>query len=38
VNYFAEKNQVVKVVATKTPDEVYKETKEKLEERLGKDF
>jgi UMP-CMP kinase len=38
VDYFQKKNQVVQVVATKTPDEVYKETKEKLEQRLGKDF
>lgn len=36
VDYFRKKNQVVQVVATKTPDEVYKETKEKLEQRLGK--
>jgi UMP-CMP kinase len=38
VDYFRSKNKVVQVVATKTPDEVYKETKEKLEQRLGKDF
>jgi UMP-CMP kinase len=38
VDYFRKKNQVVQIVATKTPDEVYKETKEKLEQRLGKDL
>ncbi|KAG0650951.1 Uridylate kinase [Hyphodiscus hymeniophilus] len=38
VDYFRKKNQVVQVIATKSPDEVYKETKEKLEQRLGKDF
>jgi UMP-CMP kinase len=38
VDYFQEKNQVIKIIATKTPDEVYKETKEKLEQRLGKNF
>lgn len=38
VDYFAGQERVVKVVATKTPDGVYKETKEKLEERLGKNF
>ncbi|KAE8452217.1 hypothetical protein EG329_001684 [Mollisiaceae sp. DMI_Dod_QoI] len=38
VNYFDGEGRVVKVVATKTPDEVYKETREKLEQRLGKNF
>jgi UMP-CMP kinase len=38
VDYFRKKNQVIKIIATKTPDEVYKETKEKLEQRLGKNF
>jgi len=38
VNYFESEGRVVKVVATKTPDEVYKETREKLEQRLGKNF
>lgn len=38
VDYFRKKNQVVQVVATKTPDEVYKETKEALQQRLGKDL
>ncbi|PVH88499.1 putative uridylate kinase [Cadophora sp. DSE1049] len=38
IEYFAGQNRVVKVLATKTPDEVYKETREKLEQRLGKNF
>ncbi|KAF8866468.1 putative uridylate kinase [Acephala macrosclerotiorum] len=38
VDYFRKKNEVVQIVATKTPDEVYKETREKLEQRLGKNF
>ncbi|PMD39823.1 UMP-CMP kinase [Hyaloscypha variabilis F] len=38
VDYFQKENRVIKIAATKTPDEVYKETKEKLEERLGKNF
>merc|ERR1711977_227704 len=38
VEYFEGQNRVVKVLATKTPDEVYKETREKLEQRLGKNF
>lgn len=38
VEYFEGERRVVKVVATKTPDEVYKETREKLEQRLGKNF
>lgn len=38
VDYFESQGRVVKVVATKTPDQVYKETREKLEERLGKQF
>ncbi|KAK2626631.1 hypothetical protein QTJ16_003806 [Diplocarpon rosae] len=36
VDYFESEGRVVKVLATKTPDEVYKETREKLEQRLGK--
>jgi UMP-CMP kinase len=38
VDYFEGQDRVVKVVATKTPDQVYKETREKLETRLGKKF
>jgi UMP-CMP kinase len=38
VDYFRREGRVVKVVATKTPDEVYKETREKLEQRLGRNF
>jgi UMP-CMP kinase len=38
VDYFDSQGRVVKVVATKSPDEVYKETKEKLEARLGNNF
>ncbi|TVY49096.1 Uridylate kinase [Lachnellula occidentalis] len=38
VDYFDGQGRVVKVVATKTPEEVYEETKEKLEARLGKNF
>lgn len=38
VDYFESQDRVVKVVATKTPDQVYVETKEKLEARLGKNF
>ncbi|KUJ22516.1 UMP-CMP kinase [Mollisia scopiformis] len=38
VDYFDGEGRVVKVVATKSPDEVYKETKEKIEQRLGKNF
>jgi UMP-CMP kinase len=38
VDYFEGQDRVVKVVATKTPEQVYKETKEKLEVRLGKNF
>ncbi|TAQ88392.1 hypothetical protein B7494_g3253 [Chlorociboria aeruginascens] len=38
VDYFDKEGRVVKVVATKTPEEVYKETRQKLEERLGKNF
>lgn len=38
VDFFQKQNRVIKIVATKSPDEVYKETKEKLEQRLGKDF
>jgi len=38
VDYFNDQKRVVKIVATKMPDQVYKETREKLEERLGKDF
>lgn len=38
VDYFEKQGRVVKVVATKPPKDVYKETKEKLEQRLGKNF
>ncbi|CAG8982907.1 hypothetical protein HYALB_00002924 [Hymenoscyphus albidus] len=38
VDYFESQGRVVRVVATKTPDQVYKETSEKLEQRLGKQF
>ncbi len=38
VDFFQKQNRVIKIVATKTPDEVYKETKQKLEQRLGNDF
>jgi UMP-CMP kinase len=38
VDFFQKQNRVIKIVATKTPDEVYDETKEKLEQRLGKNF
>jgi len=38
VDYFEGEGRVVKVVATRSPDEVYKETRERLEQRLGKNF
>ncbi len=38
VDYFAGQGRIVNVVATKSPDDVYKETREKLEQRLGKAF
>jgi UMP-CMP kinase len=38
VDYFEKEGRVVKIDATKTPDEVYKDTREKLEQRLGKNF
>jgi len=38
VDYFEKQGRVVTVVATKTPDEVYKETRKKLEQHLGKNF
>ncbi|KAH7364483.1 adenylate kinase-domain-containing protein [Rhexocercosporidium sp. MPI-PUGE-AT-0058] len=38
VDYFRERGKVVHIVATKTPNEVYEETRQKLEERLGKNF
>jgi UMP-CMP kinase len=38
VDYFEKQGRVVKVQATKTPDEVYKETREKLQQRLGKEL
>ena len=38
VDYFEKQGRVVKVIATKAPDDVYKETRGKLEDRLGKDF
>jgi len=38
LDYFQQQGRVIKVQATKGPNEVYKETREKLEARLGKDF
>jgi UMP-CMP kinase len=38
IDYFEGQGRVVKVLATKTPDEVYKETRSKLEARLGKEL
>jgi UMP-CMP kinase len=38
VEYFDKQGRVVKVVATKKPDAVYRETRAKLEDRLGKNF
>jgi UMP-CMP kinase len=38
VEYYEKEDKVVKVDATPSPDEVYKTTQEKLQERLGKDF
>ncbi|TVY30423.1 Uridylate kinase [Lachnellula hyalina] len=38
VDYFDGQGRVVKVVATKTPEQVYQETKERLEAKLGKNF
>jgi UMP-CMP kinase len=38
VEYFEQQGRVVRVKATQSPDEVYKETLEKLEARLGKNF
>lgn len=38
VDYFEKQGRVVKVVATKSPDGVYNETRAKLEARLGKNF
>jgi UMP-CMP kinase len=38
VDYFEKQGRVVKVIATKTPDDIYKETRGKLEDRLGKNF
>jgi len=38
VDYFEKQGRVVKVAATKTPEEVYRETKGKVEGRLGKSF
>jgi UMP-CMP kinase len=38
VDYFEKQGRVVKVQATKTPDEVYKETKGMLQQRLGKEL
>lgn len=38
VEYFEKQGRVVRVQATKGPEVVYKETKGKVEERLGKDF
>jgi UMP-CMP kinase len=38
VDYFDKQGRVVKIVATKSPADVYKETRGRLEERLGKNF
>jgi UMP-CMP kinase len=38
VDYFASQGRVLKVVATKSPEEVYQETVEKMERRLGQNF
>ena len=38
VDFFQKQDRVIKIAATKTPDEVYEETKGKLEQRLGKNF
>lgn len=38
VDYFEKQGRVVRVLATKSKDEVYKEVKAKIEERLGKTF
>lgn len=38
VDYFEEQGRVIKVLATRTPDEVYKDTRGKLENKLGKNF
>jgi len=38
IDYFESQGRVVRVLATKTPDEVYKETRSNLEARLGKDL
>ncbi|PQE27100.1 uridylate kinase protein [Rutstroemia sp. NJR-2017a WRK4] len=35
VDYFEEQGRVVKVLAQKTPEDVYRETRKKLEEKLG---
>lgn len=38
VDYFESQGRVVSVKATQSPESVYKETKEKIEGRLGKQF
>ena len=38
VEYFEKQGRVVRVDATKTPEEVFEETRRKVEGRLGKDF
>ncbi|KAA8577265.1 hypothetical protein EYC84_007242 [Monilinia fructicola] len=38
VDYFEKQGRVIRVQATKTPAGVYEETKQKLEEKLGKTF
>ena len=38
VDYFASQGRVVKIEATKSPEEVYKETAQKMERRLGENF
>ncbi|KAI1003775.1 hypothetical protein K3495_g4433 [Podosphaera aphanis] len=38
VKYFEAQDRVIKISATMSPDEVYKETRTKLEQRLGSGF
>ncbi|KAL3423914.1 uridylate kinase [Phlyctema vagabunda] len=38
VDYFEKEDRVVKVVATRSPAEVYKETQQQIEKRLGSKF
>jgi UMP-CMP kinase len=38
VDYYDTEGRVLKIDATPSPDAVYKSTREKLKDRLGKDF